>query len=511
MLKTKPFWIYSLVLLAWAIGTSVTTGLVYKLVLHEAEAAFNQRVVQVYENIEHTIRDNESILEGFSAFLSAIEYVNRESTSRYAQQILTRYPHVYRLEVVLRVKRNDLVKFIARQKQYWFPEFDVRAFSDEADRLSWEPKNNKPIYNPIIFIEPMPLNAKQLIGSDMDSLSFLSNALNQSIQLQSPVATIPFKLVDGPRGYIVFHPVPDPPKNELAKRKQALALLEVNAEAIRDKIAFLVKNIGFRLYDTRYASNDPDGLLIQVAAPAPNRLDQRLFPKLTAEKRLDSRGQPFGLIVDKQLGWRDFNLPLVIATGCSLLLSLILLLLFLKTHFRREKQMKRSANRLLHMATHDALTGLPNRILLADRFSQAISRTHRRDIKFAVMFLDLNGFKLVNDTYGHEIGDQLLKALGGLLKECIRDEDTLSRISGDEFVIVLEDSSYKNAERVAQKIQVELSRPMLIQGIKLNIGLSVGIAIYPDDGRTLAELLKTADIRMYKAKEQSKGILIEQV
>lgn len=509
MIKTKPFWIYSLVLLAWAVGSSVTTGLVYKLVLHKAEAAFNQRVVQLYENIEHTVRDNESILEGFSAFLSAIEYVNRESTSRYAQQILTRYPHAFRLEVALRVKQNDLAKFIARQRQYWFPEFEVRAFSDEADRLSWEPVDNKPMYNPIIFIEPLTPNAKQLIGADMDSVSFLSTALNQSLQLQSSVATTPFKLVDGPRGYILFRPVPDPPKSELAKRKQALALLEVNAEAIQKKIAFLVKNIGFRLYDTRYSSTDPDGLLFQIAAPAPNRLEERLFPKLTTEKRLDSQGQPLALIVDKQLGWTDFDLPLVIATGCSLLLSLILLLLFLNTHFRREKQMKRSATRLLHMATHDALTGLPNRILLADRFSQASSRTHRRDIKFAVMFLDLNGFKIVNDTHGHEIGDQLLKALGGLLKGCIRNEDTLSRISGDEFVIVLEDSSFKNAERVAQKIQAELTRPMMIQGIELNIGLSVGIAVYPDDGTTLSELLKKADTRMYKAKEKSRGVLIE--
>jgi diguanylate cyclase len=192
-------------------------------------------------------------------------------------------------------------------------------------------------------------------------------------------------------------------------------------------------------------------------------------------------------------------------------LFLALLLVFLKIYLRREEQREKSANHLLHMATHDALTGLPNRTLLADRFSQACSRTQRRDITFSIMFLDLNGFKKVNDTYGHEVGDQLLKTMGGLLKECIRNEDTLSRISGDEFVILLEDTTYLNAKMIAQKIQAKLTRSLHIQDIELNIGISIGIAVYPDDGTEMGELFRKADARMYKAKEQSKGVSIERI
>jgi diguanylate cyclase (GGDEF)-like protein len=121
------------------------------------------------------------------------------------------------------------------------------------------------------------------------------------------------------------------------------------------------------------------------------------------------------------------------------------------------------------------------------------------------MFLDLNGFKKVNDTYGHEVGDLLLKALGVLLRECIRNEDTLSRISGDEFVILLEDMTYENAEKVAQKIHDKLVRPMLIQNINLQISLSLGIAVYPEDGTGIDEILRNADARMYEEKERSKG------
>ena len=508
--KTKPFWIYLLVFLVWAMMTSVTTGLVFKLVLHEAEVAFNQRVVQLHESIELIARDNESILEGFSAFLSANEYVDRESTSRYARQILARYPHVYALEVALIVKQNDLAEFIANQKRSWLPQFKVKEFSYMTDRHAGQSVKKMPIYTPIIFIESISSNTKKLIGIDLDSAPFLREALNQSKKIQSSVATVPFKLVEGSWGYVLFHPVPDPPKGVYSKRKHAVALLEINAEAIHKKIAFLVEDLEFRLYYASYSSDEPEGLLLHIAAPSPpNDLEARLFPKLTSERKLSSQGQPFTLKMDKQLGWSDLDLPLVIATGCTLLLFLVLLLLFLNVYLRREEERNKSATNLLHMATHDALTGLPNRTLLADRFSQACCRTQRRDITFSIMFLDLNGFKKVNDTCGHEVGDQLLKTLGGLLKECIRNEDTLSRISGDEFVILLENTTYEDAERIARKIQAKLTLPVHIQGIELNIGLSLGIAVYPDDGTEMSELLRKADARMYKAKGQSKGVLTE--
>lgn len=511
MFKTKPYWIYGLVFLAWTIVTLITMGLVFKLVLHEAEVTFNQRVMQLHESIELMARDNESILEGFTAYLSAIEYADRESASRYARQILARYPHVYALEVALVVERHDLAGFIARQKRSWFPRFKVKTFRNVAESRTGQSVKKKPIYYPIIFVEPMSPNTKQLIGLDMDSAPFIREALNQSKKLQSSVATIPLKIGEGLQGYILSRPVPDPPGIDYSKRKQAFALLEINTEAIQKNIALLAKNLDFRLYYASYSSDEPEGLLLHIAAPALSRLEAWLFPKLTAVRKLDSRGQPFALRVDKQLGWSDLDFPFVIATTCTSLLFLALLLLFMNTHLLREEQRKRSANRLLHMATHDALTGLPNRTLLEDRFSQACSRSQRNDQTFSTLFLDLNGFKKVNDTYGHEVGDMLLKALGDLLKECIRNEDTLSRISGDEFVILLEDMSYGNAEMVAQKIHAKLAQPLHIRGIELNIGLSLGIAVYPDDGTEMSEILRKADARMYQAKEQSKGMMTEHI
>jgi diguanylate cyclase (GGDEF)-like protein len=508
MLKIKTLWIYSLVFLVWAAVASITTGLAFKLVVHQSEVAFNQKVMQLHESIELIARDNESIVEGFTAFLGATEDVERESASRYARQILSRYPHVNALEVALIVKRTERAKFIVNQKRSGLPGFKVKALSSLSEGSQVKrPVKKKPVYTPIIFIESSSPATRQLIGVDLDSTPLLRDALNQSRKLKASVATVPFRLAEGSRGYVLFHPVPDPPGGDHSKRKQAVALLEVNAEAIHEKIAFLMDNLEFQLYHASYPSDDPEGLLLHIQASAPDALAARLFPRLTAERKLNCPGQPFALKVGKQLGWFDIDLPFVIATGSTLLLFLALLLLFLNIHLRREEQKKISADRLLHMATHDALTGLPNRTLLADRFNQACSRTQRRDMPFATLFLDLNGFKKVNDTHGHDVGDQLLQTVGVLLKECIRDEDTLSRISGDEFVILLENASHENAEGVARKIQAKLMQPVLIQGIELKISISLGIAVYPGDGTDMNELLRKADARMYEAKEQGKKLL----
>ncbi len=319
--KIKSFWVYGLVFLGWTVVTAITISIVSKFVLHEAEVAFNQRVVQLHDSIEHIARDNESILEGFSAFLSAIEYADRESTSRYARLILARYPYVYGLEVALTVKQTDLAEFIARQKKSGFHQFKVKAFGYMADHRTWEPVQKKPLYNPIIFIEPMLPDTKQLIGADMDSAPFMREALNQAQKLGSSVATIPFNLVEGPRGYILYRRVPEPPRGGNSNRKQALALLIISAEAIQKKIDFLVENLDFRLYHSNYSSDEPEGWLLHISASSPpNELEAWLFPKLTSERKLNSKGQPFAISVEKQLGWSDIDLPQIISTGSTLLL-----------------------------------------------------------------------------------------------------------------------------------------------------------------------------------------------
>jgi diguanylate cyclase (GGDEF)-like protein/PAS domain S-box-containing protein len=157
-------------------------------------------------------------------------------------------------------------------------------------------------------------------------------------------------------------------------------------------------------------------------------------------------------------------------------------------------------------AYHDMLTRLPNRTLLKDRLNQAISQAKRHNNRLAVMFLDLDRFKVVNDTLGHMVGDQLLQAVSMRLKKCVREGDTLARIGGDEFTLILpEVLSRTDSEHVAQKIIRALQSPFSIDGHEFFVGTSIGIAHYPDDGHTMETLIKHADIAMYHVKGNGKN------
>ncbi|MEK7736247.1 MAG: diguanylate cyclase, partial [Pseudomonadota bacterium] len=162
--------------------------------------------------------------------------------------------------------------------------------------------------------------------------------------------------------------------------------------------------------------------------------------------------------------------------------------------------------RIWHMAHHDTLTGLPNRSLLHDRLDQALTQAGRSNHRLAVMFLDLDRFKNVNDTLGHHIGDQLLKHVAGRLRDVVRAVDTVSRLGGDEFVVVLHEIQHSDdAMMVAEKIIAALAMAVEMEGHTLHATPSIGISIYPDDGEEAYALMKNADTAMYHAKANGRN------
>ncbi len=164
------------------------------------------------------------------------------------------------------------------------------------------------------------------------------------------------------------------------------------------------------------------------------------------------------------------------------------------------------AVKMAHLAQHDFLTNLPNRVLLNDRIAQAIALAKRRGTKLAVLFLDLDNFKHINDSLGHETGDQLLQSVTQRLNACVRSSDTVSRQGGDEFVILLaEGKSDENAALTADKILTVLAKPHSVAKRELYATTSIGISVYPDDGHDAETLIKHADTAMYQAKEKGRN------
>jgi len=163
---------------------------------------------------------------------------------------------------------------------------------------------------------------------------------------------------------------------------------------------------------------------------------------------------------------------------------------------------KEAAQRQLDLATHDALTGLPNRLLLTDRLEQALIQARRAQTRVALLFLDLDGFKTINDSLGHATGDLVLKAVAQRMTDTLRSQDTVARQGGDEFIVILSGlGSIEVADKVVQKLLMSIMAPYKIQGEDLYVGASIGITIFPDDGEDPDTLLKNCDIAMYRAKE----------
>jgi len=171
-----------------------------------------------------------------------------------------------------------------------------------------------------------------------------------------------------------------------------------------------------------------------------------------------------------------------------------------------EQQLKRNELSLHHLAHHDTLTELPNRLLLVDRLRQSIKKAERAQEGLAVMFIDLDHFKEINDSLGHSVGDQLLQAVAARLKDTIRKEDTAARLGGDEFTIILEqleDSKY--ASKLAEKLLKAFKQPLKLREREITITLSIGISLFPEHGNDTETLLRNADSAMYRTKSEGRN------
>jgi diguanylate cyclase (GGDEF)-like protein len=200
------------------------------------------------------------------------------------------------------------------------------------------------------------------------------------------------------------------------------------------------------------------------------------------------------------------------AAAASLVVSLIVAVMGRMSHqleLTRQKVIKEHiahAADVEYLAYHDSLTGLPNRSLFSKLLGHSITQSLRNQRQLAVLFLDLDHFKKINDTLGHEAGDQLLQEVAARLKTCLRDSDTVARLGGDEFIVMLPELQVEEySAAVAQKILAAIARPFVLAGEEFRVTASIGISSYPQDGLDEQTLTKNADVAMYRAKEEGKN------
>ncbi|MCU7993376.1 transporter substrate-binding domain-containing protein [Shewanella glacialipiscicola] len=285
------------------------------------------------------------------------------------------------------------------------------------------------------------------------------------------------------------------------------AVANGNADVFIDKVVILASNLKTGQYPTLKMSLLSDladqhshiGVHPQFAPLVP--LINKTLALINAQKqqRIYARWVSFSVATDNNQYQQWINY--IVLGGIALCLVMAAVLLVNRRLNLEIAQRLIAEKRLQHIANHDALTQLPNRALLDDRLAQALLSHQREQAHFALLFIDIDNFKQINDQYGHPIGDELLVWIAKKFSKVIRGSDTVARFGGDEFVILLNRVQDLDAvTQVADNILQALSNPLIIQGVSVSIAVSIGVVVYPRDGDTAISLLKKADQRMYQAK-----------
>lgn len=505
-MKSPSVWTYVISLALWLSLCFGAAAIVVELNIRDVEKDLTQYGDAYSDHLDKEMVSSETILKGFSALFGAVGSTDPAKASRYVRQVIESNPQIFALEVVQAVTKSQLVEFVARKRRNGIPNFTVKSFSYDSDR-KWQALKDKPLYYPIVFMEPMPSGSEDVLGLDMESVPFLQRAMTESLQRRAPVASHPFRLVEGNLAYVVFSPISQTFKRDdsplaLTTQDDLVVDMVIDAAKLTDPVKFPVFDGGTVLvYHKDFRPEDPKGQLLALSGKARSPIETALFPAFVYQKPLPTMGEPFSLMVKRQVGWSDLSLGLLALIAVLTLVSSLILVAYLRAHQQGRILQIENQKRLWQLANHDALTGLPNRMLLMDRLEQLLPRMLRQGKRLAVMFLDLDDFKQVNDTYGHEVGDQLLKFVAERLRATVRAGDTVARMSGDEFIILIESVENQEAlEAVSQKIQQKLSDGFLIAGWQICVRVSTGIALFPEDGDSPEALIKQADMRMYADK-----------
>lgn len=501
----NPRRIFQIVVVIWLMLFAAVISQILVFDIQRAEASFNDHANRHFQQANERVHINETVLEGFAAMISAANDLDRTRTRIYAQQMLKQYPYIFKFEIVEKVSDDKLESFSEYYRKNLYPDFKVKAFSHESDR-QWQVVENVPYHLLVVFLEPTTPQSREVLGLDIGSSEFLVRSFHKSEQQARMLSTDPFTLVQGHLAYLLHKPVSESGNGGVSSFSKSgaqgrFAELVIRADTLLDRAGHVLPGMREVLYNPLFASTDPGGHLHLHEAPEAGWLESRLFPHLSMNRTLDSESQPFVLLIEQQLGWSivswgKLGLTLLIAFA-----TFVVMVAYARLFYRNEMERAETTVRLSHLANHDVLTGLANRNLLTDRLSHAIAQTSRQKGQLAVLFLDLEGFKEVNDAHGHDAGDGVLRRVAERLRACVREGDTIARLGGDEFVVVLENiGDQKDVNHVVEKIKNGFEQHFSVDSHSIKLGISVGVALYPQDGANVEALIRHADSTMYQDK-----------
>jgi diguanylate cyclase (GGDEF)-like protein len=503
--------LYLATLAAWFVVTAVAMGYVVADSLKTVEITFQRHTESVTAELRDKLKANEAVLDGFSSFLHAVGANDRRGVQRYASSMLAAYPHIYALEVVREVKQPDRRDFENHLRTDWGNRFSIRSF-DYEDARRWSIAPDKPVYQPIVFIWPETEQAIPVVGLDMDSVPHLREPLMEARAHRVAISSKPFKLIQGDDAYVMFRHIdrsasPGSMRAEYSFAGPLTALLVVTTNALQPSMPSPITAHTLQITRNGQVIEPP---LYDIPAQRPaSELERRLFPTLRMQTNDYSTSQPMQLTVERQVRFADLDGVGLALMGLFALLFLILLMAYLRAHDRNILHALALEKQAEYLALHDPLTGLPNRHLFEDRVRQALATWRRSGVGFALLFIDLDKFKEINDNHGHAAGDQLLRALSRRLQDAVRESDTVARYGGDEFVVLVSGvGNDDDVVAVSGKILSSVALPYELDDVTLTLTASLGISRCPQEGNDFDALLKQADAAMYGVKRDGRGAIV---
>ncbi len=483
----SPWRYYGVAVLLWVLVFALLTALALSYEMRRLEKEFLRTAAAV----EHTVRErlgvSSALLDGLS-FALATRGRPDLAFERYARHVLVNHRQIARIQTLRRVPVAGREAFLTRMRQRYNGAYALRSFAFRAARR-WFPAPASDEYYPITFLVPDGSPHDSMLGLDVGSIAFLRAPLKLALATDEATASPPFQLLDGATGFMLFQAASEDGDAAVGLTLRTDRLLASN------QLQPASLNVALR-----YLGTDGAEVALATAEP-PGRLARLLLPRYTEQRWIGTPRSPFTLLIEQAIAWRDLSpAPLVPMLALSLL-GLPAALGMARQRHNWDRALAEYQRDLTFRATHDPLTGLPNRTLFLDRFEHARELARRGGERFALVFIDLDNFKQLNDHYGHAAGDAVLRSTAQRVARALRKGDTVARIGGDEFLVLLEGLSGRRATADAtQHIVRALRAPIEHEQRVLRIDASVGVALYPDDGDSYAALSSAADAAMYRQK-----------
>jgi diguanylate cyclase len=496
-------------MLAWLTMVAIAGTLLVTAEIRRLEQQFRQATDALAAVVKNRLDTNETVLSGLVAFLLAVEEDDYEATQRYAASVASTYPHIHMVEIARRVPAHEIADFVTTLQQTWRRDFALKTFPDITGR---SPVAQAPPGDtwPILFLYPPLPEVQPIYGLQLETVDYLTETLARTQGHPHAVTSPVFELFEGGMGYILLQSVERPPHAQERNTPNFFgntmaAMLVIRSEALLADVAPDVAETTMNITLGLINNDGKEGTLTGHHAEQKNTLSNRLLPVFERTEIVAANGQRVTIGFRQQQHLRDIFRPETVVIFTLLFCAVFLAPLLMLRHYRALVRANIEHEQSAYLATHDVLTGLPNRFLLADRFELILHDWKRNGTPFAVILLDLDHFKEINDRYGHEVGDHVLRTAAERMTDQLRACDTVARYGGDEFIILLtQTAGAPDALQVGGKILSTVSLPMTTPGGPLEVSCSLGIAVCPDHGTDFDTLRRCADMAMYAAKQSGR-------